>query len=324
MKKEIIPIFASLSFVTCSNANNAGNDISADSISVDSVADNSGLGDNEQSENHYAIWQMDSTNEVNYTTYDLAAMEVRGHVKKIVWDKVGNVARYDKDGYMMSYSDEHDEYQLGRNDDGCLTIYACGAGSSTFSIDPETNRIVCYSGGEGGYSWTNFYHYDKNGNLVDIEYNNEDITDNSKDSETLRVKVLEKDSHGNWTKRKVGENIEKRVITYYSNALEDSKDEEVNEFRPLMGDYSFMGTIGNDNKCVLTFSRGEGTCSLATGERLVNIDSYNPVNGKFVISARLKSGTYIGKYEGVYSDGVYSGVFTNVNGGKVNFKLKRL
>lgn len=81
----------------------------------------------EQSEDHYAIWQMDSTNEVNFITYDLAAMQVHGHVKRIV-EEGGNIARFDEKGNLTAISDMYSDFMIGHNDDGCLTTYAVGAG----------------------------------------------------------------------------------------------------------------------------------------------------------------------------------------------------
>lgn len=280
----------------------------------------------ERSEDHYAIWQMDSTNEVNFTTYDLAAMEVKGHVKKIVYGNNGWVATYDEEGNMTSLTDDTSEYMLGHNDDGCLTSYACGAGSVVYSIDPETNLLTCYSGGEGASSWDNWYKYDKKGNLIEIEYNFEDIAEESTETTTMKVTVLERDAHNNWTKRKIGKDITTRKIMYYPNAIcdEENQNDASEDFRPFSKGYSFAGTIGKDENCVLTFVNGQGTYTVGVGERLVDVERYEPTKGEFELRAYMKSsGEMIGKFKGIYKNGVYKGVFENLKGGKVNFNLKK-
>lgn len=277
-----------------------------------------------QSEDHYAIWQMDSTNEVNFTTYDLAAMEVRGHVKSIINGK--SVCRYDKEGRMLAYADECSDFTLGRNADGCLTMYAVGAGSSTYSIDPETDQLVCYNGGEGATSWINFYKYDAKGRLTEIEYIFDDDAEGTRDTYTKSVTVLESDAHNNWTKRRIGNNIESRTITYYPNAICDEEETTiptVQEFNPAREGYSFIGTIGGDKDAVLTIAGGNGYYRISYGQRSIIVDSYNKGTGKLVIKAYMKKGgPSIGMFDGTYKNGTYSGVFKNVKGGKVNFNLK--
>lgn len=251
------------------------------------------------------------------TTYDLAAMEVRGNVKKIVWKQGGYVARFDKNGNLTRYTDETGEYMLNHNDDGCLTAYACGAGTVEYSINPETNLLVCFSGGEGSSSWINNYEYDKLGNLITIEYNFEDLADNNKETSKKQVKVLESDSYGNWTKRRIGNDITERTITYYNNG-----DEQENEFLPFSNSYTFKGIIGGDKNCKLIVAR-EGSYTVAAGQRFLSVETYNPATGDLVLMAFMKSsGNMIGRFNGVYKNGIYKGVFKNVKGGKVDFNLK--
>lgn len=319
MKRELTIAFAAVLLTACGNSVNTSDTTNAnDSLEAQSTDIN------EQSEDHYAIWQMDSTNEVNFTSYDLAAMEVRGHVKRIAYNNGGWVARFDEKGTLTKLTDDTSEYMLGRNDDGCLTTYACGAGSCEYSIDPETDLLVCYSGGEGTSSWVNWYKYDKKGNLIEIEYNYEDECEDIKETTTKHVKILEKDTHNNWTKIRIGDEITSRTITYYPNPLGDEDEsDETKEFLPFSKGYSFAGTIGNDKDCILTFVNGEGSYVISIGQRWAHVESYDPATGKFVVRAFMKStGHSIGLFTGTYKDGVYKGVFENFNGGKVNFDLK--
>lgn len=279
--------------------------------------------DPEQSEDHYAIWRMDSTNEVNFVTYDLAAMEVHGHVKSITQNKT--VCTFNEDGIMTSYKDESSDFMLDHNDDGCLTTYAVGAGSVTYSIDPERDRLVCFSGGEGASSWTHWYKYDDNNNLKEIEYNFEDEAEGQQESYTKRVTILMRDNHNNWTKRKIGDKIESRTITYYPNALGDETPEPApatKAFNPKVGGYSFSGTIGGDKNAILTFCDGSGHYVISYATRICEVESYDKATGKLIIRGYAKKGAPIlGRFNGTYKNGVYTGVFTNTKGGKVNFNL---
>ena len=278
---------------------------------------------NEQSEDHYAIWQMDSTNEVNFITYDLAAMQVHGHVKRIV-EEGGNVARFDENGNLIAISDMYSDFMIGHNDDGCLTTYAVGAGSVTYSINPETDQLVCFSGGEGSSSWVNWYKYDDKGQLIEIEYNIEDLAEETTETTTSKVKILETDQHNNWIKIDIADKIIERTIYYYPNALCDEDDSVDESFQPLSQAYSFIGKIGEDNNCTLNINEGQGTYTVAVGERIITVDSYDYNTGKLTILAYFKTkGNALGRFEGVYKDGEYSGVFTNTKGGQVNFNLIR-
>lgn len=278
---------------------------------------------NEQSEDHYAIWQMDSTNEVNFITYDLAAMQVHGHVKRIV-EEGGNVARFDENGNLIAISDMYSDFMIGHNDDGCLTTYAVGAGSVTYSINPETDQLVCFSGGEGSSSWVNWYKYDDKGQLIEIEYNIEDMAEETTETTTSKVRILETDQHNNWTKIEIADKVLERTIYYYPNALYDEDDSTEDSFQPLSQAYSFIGKIGEDNNCTLNINEGQGTYTVAVGERIITVDSYDYNTGKLTILAYFKAkGNALGRFEGVYKDGEYSGVFTNTKGGQVNFNLIR-
>lgn len=319
MKKALLPVFLAAFLMACGNSSKTEvSALAGDSTQVDE--------ENEQSEDHYAIWQMDSTNEMNFTTYDLAAMEVRGHVKRIVWNSGGWVARFSEEGELTFLTDDTSEYMLGHDEDGFLTSYAVGAGSVVYIIDPKTNLLSCYSGGEGSASWENWYKYDKEGNLTEIEYNNEDVAEETKETTREKVTVLEVDSHNNWTKRKIGNSVTTRTIIYYPNAIDlgDEPDAEGEDFRPFSNKYSFVGTIGKDENCTLTFEGGQGTYTVGVGQRYMDVDRYEPTTGELVLMAFMKSsGEMIGKFKGTYKDGVYKGVFENNNGGKVNFCLTK-
>ena len=319
MKKLFILILAATTIIACGNTNKPATTAQGDSTNTTT------LGQNEQSEDHYAIWQMDSTNEVNFTTYDLAAMEAKGHVKKIEWADHKLIAEFDEQGNITSLSDDCGNFNIDHNNDGCLTSWAPGAGSVTYSIDPETDLLTCFSGAEGALSWTNWYKYDKHGNLQEIEYNQEDQAEETTQTDTEKVTILSKDDHNNWTKIKIGKRLITRKITYYPNPLCDEEQPAVTntDFKPMTKGYSFAGTIGTDENCILTFVGGKGTYIVGVGQRKVEVESYDAATGKFTLRAYMKStGEPIGHFAGTYKNGTYKGEFTNSKGGKVTFNLK--
>ncbi len=323
MKKTLVLCLSAFALASCGGSQKSDGS-AADSVSASKNLTEKSEGNNEQGEDDYAIWQMDSTKEVNFVSYDLAAMEVRGHVHKIEFSLNGLVVKFDEDGHVISYADDSSSFQIGYNDDGCLSVYAVGAGSSTYSIDPETNLLTCYNGGEGAYSWTNLYHYDSNGNLTEIEYNDYDDAEDSHETSVAKVKVLATDSHGNWIKRKVGDAVYTRTISYYPNPLGGDKGAPSahNDINPLVDKCTFMGVIGGEKNSTLSLDKGTGNYSVRGGERIVYAERFSPSTGQLVLGAYHKNkGNSIGMFDGIFKNGVYKGVFENHNGGKVDFEL---
>lgn len=264
------------------------------------------------------VFAQSNLNNDNFLTDDLAAMEVRGPVKSIVWNKSGYQVKFDKEGNMIFHADPSGEYMVSHDDNGCLVLYAAGAGTNTYTIDHEMKRLSSIRGGEGGTSWADTYIYNTKGelcqkNTVIMEMNGETNV------ETHEIAILEKDSHSNWIKRRVGERVETRVITYYTGAEADSHD---NDFRPFSRSYTFVGSIGGDKNVILTLNNGEGQVKLSSGVRMIETDTYDANTGKLVLRSFFKNGSMVGHYDGTMNNGMYTGVFTNLKGGKVNFSLK--
>lgn len=323
MKKILVLCLSAFALASCGGSQKSDGSVN-DSVSTSKNLTEKSEGNNEQGKDNYAIWQMDSTKEVNFVTYDLAAMEVRGHVSKIEFSLNGLVVKFDENGRIASYVDESSSFQFGYNDDGCLSVYAVGAGSSTYSINPEADLLACYSGGEGAYSWINNYNYDDKGNLIEIEYNDYDEAENSQETTVAKVKVIAADSHGNWIKRKVGDTVHTRTISYYPNPLggDEGASSARNDINPLVDKCTFMGAIGGEKNSTLSLENGTGSYSVKGGERIVYAERFSPSTGQLVLGAYHKNkGNSIGMFDGTFKNCVYKGVFENHNGGKVDFEL---
>lgn len=213
----LLPLWALAALSACTMGGNVRDEEATDSVDV-AMEDSLAMLRDERSEDHYAIWQMDSTNEVNFMTTDLAAMQVRGHVRTLTWGDYR--VEYDEKGNLTRYNDGQGDFDIDYDPDGGLLLYAVGAGSARYSIDPETGLLACLSGGEGAYSFTNWYHYDRQGRWTEVEYNEQDGEDDPTERRE-RVTILEQDDHGNWTRCRIGKETHTRTITYYPNALGD-------------------------------------------------------------------------------------------------------
>lgn len=299
----------------------------SDAVSSDNICD-----ENEQSEDHYAIWKSDSIAEVSFSTFDLAAMEVRGHVKSVTLmngddTESARVMKFDKDGNLISMQDAYGRYQytyIEEEGEKVLSVYALGAGSLCYKVDTINNRLKRLYGGSEGYGFDMKYVYDKNGTLKKIECEDSDPEDNTSKS-VSEVKVLKSDEHGNWIERKRGDMAEKRIIKYYPNVLcdeesDDSSDDAVNPFSDKV---SFAGSIGGDSNCTMEMENGEGTYTVGVGTRELHVTKYDQLTGSLTIDAYMKSnGNHLGEFRGTFKNGVYEGTFMNHQGGKVPFNLR--
>ncbi|MCQ2218192.1 MAG: hypothetical protein MJZ33_06850 [Paludibacteraceae bacterium] len=315
MRKNIVPILAVLTLVSCGGGES--NSVKQQGFISQPVEEGQEESTVPQSENHYAIWQMDSLNEVNFKTSHLIAMELCGHVKRVVDNSI--TAEFDNNGVMTRYDDGQGELQImGEPNDEVLSLYVPG-GASSYRIDLKNKRLVSYSGGEYAYNWENKYLYDEKGNLVSIE---ENVTEEEKTSvNKVAVTILETDHHGNWIKRKYGNRIATRTILYYDNAIGGAEE----SFDPMTSAIELKGSIGGDANCSFSLCGGKGEYKNRYGGRLTKAVSYS--SGKLKVEAYdKKTNALLGTFDGDFSSDPsrisYKGVFTNTKtGGKVNFDL---
>lgn len=286
----------------------------------------------------------------DFTTYDLAAMEVKGPVKTIVWKENGCVATFDTKGRLTSYKNDSGRYDIGHNPDGCLTLTLKGQEKIVCSINPENDLMVCRSGERDDVTWMSTYTHDKRGYITKIE-TTADYTLSERVTSTLYVKTTKWDSHNNWTSRMVDDGIESRTITYYTagdksqtvnrqqnnaqakpqacnqtqrqpQTRPQNQPRKATAFRPFTDTITFRGMIGGDNNATMNISKGEGTCHLSTGQRKVVVNMYDEETGKMIMKSYYKNGKFIGNFVGTVKNGRYSGTFTNNQGGIVDFRLR--
>lgn len=343
MKKNIVTIITALSLLSCGGSNNTtptedktkpevGN-IDTPTESTTTANEDEATAEHPESEDHYAIWKMDSTNEVNFKTSHLIAMQLCGHVKHVeTSDKCS--FDFDANGKMTRYDDGQGELQvMNEPDEESLNLYVPG-GACSYGIDLKNKRLNTYTGGEYSYSWEFTYVYDANGKL---QYVNEHVTErdevNGKEQEKetntkSMVQVLEADHHGNWTKMKYGERIKTRTISYYNNPIGNNcpVNPVSQSIDPMTDIIHLKGSIGGDNNCSFDIIKGKGTYRNSYGCRLAKVVSYAG-NQLKVEAFEAKSITHIGFFEGTFTSDengeTYKGVFTNTKtGGKVDFNLK--
>ncbi len=94
-------------------------------------------------------------------------------------------------------------------------------GGESYEYDQHDRLVKKSGGGEGGYGYEFLFSYDKDGNVVkeesiETEFNFDTSEAEVTSTSTETYTILEKDSKGNWTKRKSSTgNVDQRTISYY-------------------------------------------------------------------------------------------------------------
>ncbi|MBQ0029669.1 MAG: hypothetical protein KBT32_04460 [Bacteroidales bacterium] len=246
------------------------------------------------------------------------AHEVKGPVRLVVSNEIdGLAAKFDEKGqliYRMT-SGMGNRCQILEQPDGSLYMTWTG----TVLYYTNSGKLDSIVGGEEGYYFSQIYNYGPDGNVNEIVY----IEGNEQEGETLRekrnVKVLETDAHGNWLKRKEGDMVVVREISYYG------EPDNVYPFRPNDFQYHFCGKISTMDVMSFTFGgKKEGECVLNGSKRNLRLVSFDEKTGDMKIEAKM-NGKVVGYYEGKVTitdnEYQYKGDFKNVNGASVPFEL---
>lgn len=165
-------------------------------------------------------------NDKEFTSYDLAVFDLKGHVKRVVTKEYGVVVvhQFDEKGNLIHVSDEGaDDYKISRGPEGELQLESDeNVTRTSYALDNAlmeqgVYRLANMWGTDGGESIDARFVYDDNGKLIKVI-----VTITSEDDEEGQVtengvKVVETDSHGNWIARVVGnyESTTTRTIEYY-------------------------------------------------------------------------------------------------------------
>lgn len=84
--------------------------------------------------------------------------------------------------------------------------------------------------------------------------------------------------------------------------------------------FDMIGTIGGADAWMEMYG-STGVFEYSGIKRKLKFSSYNRRTGRLIISEYDLKGKYIGKFNGIYKDCDYIGVFTNKKGGKSRFEL---
>lgn len=246
------------------------------------------------------------------------AHEVKGPVRLMVSNEVDGLAvKFDEKGnlvYRMTCG-LGNRCQTLEQPDGSLYMTFGG----TVLYYTSAGKLDSIVGGEEGYYFSKIYNYGSDGNVnqfIDIEGSEQEGETSRKKRE---VKVLETDAHGNWLKRKEGDKVVVREISYYG------EPDNVYPFRPNDYQYYFCGKVSSMDVMSFTFGGNkEGECDLNGSKRKLKLVSFDQKSGDMKIEAKM-NGKVVGYYEGkvtiTENEYQYKGNFKNVNGASVPFEL---
>lgn len=170
----------------------------------------------------------DSVARMKFQSHDMAFFDVFGPVKSIKIS--GYTYSFNEEGTLLKTSTVDFTHSTSSNYKGVfdpaakncdiLTIDLGDCTALEFQIESDSKRIKAKHYGCGDYYEYCYYNYNADGELESIttDYEagfNEETYETIRKKDTDKVKILETDEVGNWIKRKVGRNVEKRLIKYY-------------------------------------------------------------------------------------------------------------
>lgn len=151
------------------------------------------------------------------STFYLMAFDVKGPVRSVVTNSNGikTTAQFNTAGELTRYADQYGDIPYHCD---MLSFYIDGRDpdSQTFFFDSQKQRINIVNGTTGQYGYKDKYVYAPDGTLLHIKRT---IMEGFEETETkvIPVKVIARDSKGNWTTRMVGDETITRSIMYYSS-----------------------------------------------------------------------------------------------------------
>ena len=149
----------------------------------------------------------------DFTSYDLACFELKGHVKKIVTheNEFNTTYEFDRKGKLIKvYDDYTDDYKIGVGPEGELVIESEDNVTRTYyaldnaCMEDGIYRLIMMWGTDGGESYTAEYKYDDSGKLIKIITSISSPDDEEPSVTENGVKVVKVDKYGNWIARVVG------------------------------------------------------------------------------------------------------------------------
>lgn len=149
---------------------------------------------------------------------ELGTFELKGPVKECVWDygSYKQTYTFDKKGMWTTRDGiaPWADCSSKRDEKGRIIHLENGASEEVFEYNEKGLRTV-YAYHDMEYGYKTYYTYDENDEVVEVKDVNW-FHNKESNPRVTKFKVLERDSHGNWTKRDIGSGvISTRQITYY-------------------------------------------------------------------------------------------------------------
>lgn len=167
---------------------------------------------------------------IEFPGYDKMALEVKGKVKTMRLNTAGDAwvnYEFDRDGNLVRVWSGDNKYYIARecvclDEDLKLMGMKLVVGSDDavtsdeYIVEVEHKRLHSTTGTDGGERYDLTCNYDAKGKLKSYTSSIEgDDEEEEAQTEVLPVTITASDANGNWTKRKVGNMVENRTITYY-------------------------------------------------------------------------------------------------------------
>lgn len=166
---------------------------------------------------------------IKFSGYDKLAFELKGKVKTVSYITGAAKMNYefDQEGNLLRAWSGNNKYYIVHDcvcidEDmkvmGMSLIVGSDEAVTTdeYVVDAQNKRLYNVSGTDGGESYEDTCDYDAKGKLKSFSSTSySDDEEEESTTEVIPVTTIASDSFGNWTKRKVGKNVETRTITYY-------------------------------------------------------------------------------------------------------------
>ena len=169
---------------------------------------------------------------IEFPGYDKMALDVKGKVKTMRLNTTGNAwvnYEFDRDGNLVRVWSGGNKYYVSRqcvcfDEDLKLMGMKLVVGSDDavtcdeYVVEAEYKRLQSITGTDGGESYDFTCNYDAKGKLksyTSVSYGDDEEEEEETQTEEIHITITATDANGNWTKRKVGNMVENRTITYY-------------------------------------------------------------------------------------------------------------
>lgn len=284
-----------------------------------------------------AKWVADSLEKATFQTPDLTFYNLRGPVKAM--HRNDHTIYFSEDG-VLTRIDDYNPFEGSAYDGGSYNPQSYLTRDSEGRISAEEGwewvteytwkdgHVVAEEGQAESSFWKYKYTLDEHGDVVRMAGTEGDLADETEEPALHQWKYTKRDRYDNWVKAEQlnadGEKLvdEERSIYYYP--LERRPSKTTFNIDPAERNYILKGKLGGDKDAVMCIAQKDGYYKIKSGKRLLRFGFYDAETGDMELYAylpgqQLKVGIFFGRVK----DGVYKGVFLNVQSyGKVDFELR--